>query len=97
MAVKLSALSAGHTFTPRKIPGTHFCLKLRAPGRLEELGQLKISIDLIENRIRDLPACSIEPQPTTFPRAPQYNNDEYSLLRVLKIWLKLDVFLIKHY
>jgi hypothetical protein len=36
--------------------------------RLEGLGQLKI-IHLIEIRTRDLPACSIVPQPTTIPRA----------------------------
>jgi hypothetical protein len=37
--------------------------------RLEGLGQLK-KIDLIGIRTRDLPACSIVPQPTTLPRAP---------------------------
>jgi hypothetical protein len=31
---------------------------------LEGLGQLKKSDDLIRNRTRDLPACSIVPQPT---------------------------------
>jgi hypothetical protein len=37
--------------------------------RLEGLGQLKKSNDLIGYRTRDLPACSIVPQPTTLPRA----------------------------
>jgi hypothetical protein len=37
--------------------------------RLEGLGQLKKSNDLIRIRSRDLPACSIVPQPTTLPRA----------------------------
>jgi hypothetical protein len=37
--------------------------------RLEELGQLKKSNDLISNGTHDLPACSIVPQPTTLPRA----------------------------
>jgi hypothetical protein len=36
--------------------------------RLEGLGHLKISNDIIGNRSRDLPACSIVPQPTTLPR-----------------------------
>jgi hypothetical protein len=36
--------------------------------RLEELGQLK-KIHLIGTRTRDLPACSVVPQPTTLPRA----------------------------
>jgi hypothetical protein len=37
--------------------------------RLEGLGQLK-KIHLIGTRTRDLPLCSIVPQPTTLPRAP---------------------------
>jgi hypothetical protein len=41
--------------------------------RLEGLGQLKKSNDLIGDRTLDLPACSIVPQPTTPPRAPQTN------------------------
>jgi hypothetical protein len=41
----------------------------RAIVRLEGLGQLK-KIHLIGTRIRDLPACSTVPQPTTLPRAP---------------------------
>jgi hypothetical protein len=36
--------------------------------RLEGLGKFKKSNDLIGTRIRDLPACSIVPQPTTLPR-----------------------------
>jgi hypothetical protein len=42
----------------------------RAIVQLEGLGQLKTSTDVIVNRTRDLPACSIVPQPTTLPRAP---------------------------
>jgi hypothetical protein len=38
--------------------------------RLEGLGQLKHSSDLIGNRNRDLPACSMVPQPSTLRRAP---------------------------
>jgi hypothetical protein len=30
--------------------------------------------DLIGNPTRDLPACSIVPQPTTLPRAPNYER-----------------------
>jgi hypothetical protein len=40
--------------------------------RLERLGQLKNANDLIGNRTRDFPACSIMPQPTTLPRADIY-------------------------
>jgi hypothetical protein len=38
--------------------------------RLEGLGKLKKSNDLIGNRTGDLPACSIVLQPTTLQRAP---------------------------
>jgi hypothetical protein len=72
MAVKLSALCAGWPlFTPRKVPGTHFCLRLSQPqGRsaARRVKSIEESNDLIGNRTRDLPACSIVPQPTTVPR-----------------------------
>jgi hypothetical protein len=35
--------------------------------RLEGSGQMKKKIHLIGTRTRDLPACGIEPQPTTLP------------------------------
>jgi hypothetical protein len=38
--------------------------------RLEGLGQLKISVNLIGNGTRHLLACSIVPPPTTLPRTP---------------------------
>jgi hypothetical protein len=40
----------------------------RAIVRLERLGKLKRFSDLIGNRTRDRPACSIVPQQTTLPR-----------------------------
>jgi hypothetical protein len=73
MAVRLTALCAGRNFTPWKIPGTHFCLRLSRPQGHSAAGRIKStekSYDLIGNRIRDLPACSIVPQPTTLARAP---------------------------
>jgi hypothetical protein len=42
----------------RKIPGTHFWVNPKVIVRLEGTG--------------DLPACSIEPQPTTLPRVPPH-------------------------
>jgi hypothetical protein len=51
----------------------------RAIVRLEGLGKLKKkSNDLIGNQTRDLPACSIVPQPTTLPRAPNNNNNIFT-------------------
>jgi hypothetical protein len=42
---------------------------------LEGLGKLKKSYDVIGNQTRDLPACSIVPQPTALPRAPFRNSN----------------------
>jgi hypothetical protein len=39
--------------------------------RLEVLGKLKKCNNLIGNRTLGLPACSIVPQPTALPRAPE--------------------------
>jgi hypothetical protein len=70
MAVRLSALRVGRPFAPRKIPGTQFCYRLSVPQDHCAAGSIR-SIekwnDLIGNRTRDLPACSIVPQPTTPP------------------------------
>jgi hypothetical protein len=43
--------------------------------RLEGLGQLKKSNNLIGNRTRNLPACSTVPQPSTLPRAPTHSDN----------------------
>jgi hypothetical protein len=69
-AVSLTHLSP---FTPRKIPGTHFCYRLSRPqshnaaGRTRSIGK---SNDLIGNETSNLPACSIVAQPTILPHAP---------------------------
>jgi hypothetical protein len=55
-------------FTPRKISGTHFSQKLSRPQGHSAAGRIRPtekSNDLIGNRTRDLPACSIVPQATT--------------------------------
>jgi hypothetical protein len=71
MAVR-STLRTGRPLPPRKIPGTHFCLRLRRPQGHDASGRIR-SIEEsndVGNRTRDLPACSIVPQPPTLPRAP---------------------------
>jgi hypothetical protein len=64
-------------FTPKNIQRIFLVLisfkawvDLRAVVRLEGLGKLKKSSDFIGTWTRDLPACSIVPQPTTLPRVP---------------------------
>jgi hypothetical protein len=62
---------------PKMIPGTQFCSRVRrtrAIVRLEGLGKLKKLKDLIGTRTRDLPTCSIVPQPSTLPQLWQYKN-----------------------
>jgi hypothetical protein len=74
MTARLSALRDGQPpFTTRKIPGTHFCLRLSRPQSHSAVGRIR-SIekynDFIGIRTRDHPVCSIVPQSTTLPRAP---------------------------
>jgi hypothetical protein len=45
------------------------------PQRLEGLSQLK-KYDLMGNRTRNLPACSIVPEPTAVPRDPIWSEEE---------------------
>jgi hypothetical protein len=57
--------------SPRKIPGTDFYYRLSRPhghiaaARIRSFEQRN---DLIGNRTRDIPACSIVPQPTMLLR-----------------------------
>jgi hypothetical protein len=72
----------------RKIPSTHFCWRLsrhqgdNAAGRIRRTEKPS---DLIWSRARDLPACSIVPQPTTLLRVPRINE-----LRQMKMWYTLN-------
>jgi hypothetical protein len=58
--------------TLRTIPGTHFCYSLSRSHGHSTAGRMRSnekSNDLIGNRTRDLPACSVVPQSTTLRRA----------------------------
>jgi hypothetical protein len=85
MAVRLSALCTGCPLPPRKIPGTHLCLRLSrlqghsAAGRIRSIEK----IHLTGNQTRDLPACSIVPQPTMLPRAPIQEMNAWRNLRLI--------------
>jgi hypothetical protein len=61
------SLARWPAFTPRKIPGTHFCHRLRWPQSHNAAGRIR-SIekcnDLIGNQTHDLIAYSTVPQPT---------------------------------
>jgi hypothetical protein len=77
MAVRLSALRAGHPLPPGR-----FLVLIVVRGRvnptaivrLEGLGKLNKSSELIRNRTRDLPVCSIVPQPTMLLHIPVTRN-----------------------
>jgi hypothetical protein len=65
--VGLSALLTGCLYPAENIPGTHFCYRLGQPQGHSvawRIMSMKKSNDTILNRNRDLPACSMVPQPT---------------------------------
>jgi hypothetical protein len=59
--------------------------------QLEGLGQLKNSNDLIGNRTRELPACSIVPQRTTLSRAQSSTKE---ILKYTFILLNYNTLLV---
>jgi hypothetical protein len=70
--VRFSALRAGRSLPPRKIPGTRFYLRLsRLQGHSAAgMGRaIEKSSDLKEIQTLDLPGCNIVPRPTALPRA----------------------------
>ena len=73
--VRLSALHNGNIYTPGDITITQFRYSLSRPALHSVAGRIismKISKNKIENRTRDVPACSAVPQPNAAPRAPNY-------------------------
>jgi hypothetical protein len=62
MAVRLSSSHGGRPLPPRKIPGIHFCWRPSRPQGHSSVGKIRSiekSSDLIVNRIRHIPLCSI--------------------------------------
>jgi len=58
---------------------------------------MKNSNDSIGNRTRDLPACSVVPQPTVPPRAPMFYPTMFNLGRIsLSIQFIIIYFLLIH-
>jgi hypothetical protein len=69
MAVRLSALRAGHALPRENLPvvvSVRDWVNIRAMVRLEGLRKFKKNYYLIGTRARDLPACSIAPEPFVF-------------------------------
>jgi hypothetical protein len=71
------SLTQRPSFAQRKIPGTHSCYRLSRPQGHSAAGRIRTTEnpnDLNGNRTRDIPACSIVPQPTTPPVSHNYRN-----------------------
>jgi hypothetical protein len=82
MAVRLSALRTGSPLLPGRflvLISVRALVDITAITRLEGLGQLKKSNDIIVNRTRDFPACSMVPQQTTLPRS---NSHKMPIVRM---------------
>jgi hypothetical protein len=84
--VRLWALCAGlPPFIPRKIPGTHFG---QTPSRIQSynaagsIRTTKTFNHLFRNRTRDLPSCSVMPQPIHY-RVLSTANDMVRLYGIL--------------
>jgi hypothetical protein len=58
-------------------------LELQPVASRGRIRSIEKSSDLIGNRTRDLPACSIMPQPTTLPRAPRSSGRHLYAVAVL--------------
>jgi hypothetical protein len=72
---KVVSLTCRPPITPQEDSWYSFLLGWVNPRpimQLEGLGNLKNSDDLIRNRTRDLPACSIVTQPNMLPCAPNF-------------------------
>jgi len=84
--LRLSSLRTGLLYPPGNIPGTLFCSRLSQPLGHSAVGRImsvKISIDTIGNRARDLPTFSAVPQPPAPPRTPRIQVIHSKCLRVI--------------
>jgi hypothetical protein len=89
MTVRLSVLGAGSSLPPGRflvLISVRDWVDPRATALLEGLDKLKIFSYLIENQTRDLPTCSIMPQPTRQPRASRIPFNHAQKLKQVKIY-----------
>ena len=72
--MKVVRLSAPDAFTPSKYSYYSFLLEAESTMvRPEGICQMKNVNDTVENRTRDLPACTAVPQSTVRPRLVELN------------------------
>jgi hypothetical protein len=83
MVVKLSALCAGCSLLPGRflvlnsVRGPNQPQGHSAAGRIRSIEK---SNDLNGNRTRDLPPCSIVPQPTMLSRTPHFCKIQFNII-----------------
>jgi hypothetical protein len=112
MTVRLSALRAGHPLPSRKIPATHFCYRLSRPeghNAARKIRLIEKFSDLIGNRTRDLPVCSIVPQSINYRRRDLCKDSDtvtnltiksslnFHSVVFMKVWQVLQVFSLLDY
>jgi hypothetical protein len=75
-------------FTPRKIPGIHFCYRLSQPRGHSATGRIRsiIKSNDIRNQTCNLLTCSIVPQPTTLPCAHHLQGRRL-ILNTMKLYI----------
>jgi hypothetical protein len=105
MAVRLSALRAGHPLPPKKIPGTHFSYRMSRPHDHSAawwIRSIEKSSDLIGKRTRDFPGCSVVPRPITVTALskawtvdsnPKLSRErsQWPLSRKLGLWIRIPL------
>jgi hypothetical protein len=77
---KVVTLTSRPLFTPKKIPGTHFCYRLSRPqdhGAAGRIRSIKKSNNLIGNWSCDLPACQIWDTDYFFFSKPNQDSSLY--------------------
>jgi hypothetical protein len=91
--VRLSVLCTGRLNPPSKYPCYSFLLEAETTKWPHSAAGNINSNETVEDRTRELPACSAMPQPTAPPRTPSFS------VLLFKVFLKSKAgfFMLRHY